>query len=128
VNRLPVTTNLGTLGELYVQIRLLEHGIQAAQPLKDSGNDLIAVYENQFRAIQVRSTTSQLVDKPAPEKSYHILAIVSFQKADHPTIDGANLYLFTKAEVTNIGVNLAQYSNSLISEHRVQTLFKQTLG
>lgn len=33
----------GTIGELLVQIRLLQFGVQAAPPIKDSGNDLIAV-------------------------------------------------------------------------------------
>jgi hypothetical protein len=34
---------IGTLGELLVQLRLLQFDVQAAPPLKDSGNDLIAV-------------------------------------------------------------------------------------
>jgi hypothetical protein len=42
-----------TVGELLVQLRLLEYDVQAAPPLKDSGNDLIAIRGGQFRAIQV---------------------------------------------------------------------------
>lgn len=43
----------GTLGELLVQIRLLQCGVQAAPSIKDSGNDLIAVNGKEFRAVSV---------------------------------------------------------------------------
>jgi hypothetical protein len=46
----------GTVGELIAQLRLLEHGVQAALPLRDTGNDLIAIKGNIFKAIQVKST------------------------------------------------------------------------
>lgn len=124
MNPLPATTNKGTLGELYVQIRLLEHGIQAAPPLKDSGNDLIAVYQDEFRAVQVRSTTSDTIDKPADEKLYHVLAVVKFQQADHISIDTAELYLFSKSEVATITSNLSNHKNKKLSSERVQRLFK----
>lgn len=41
-NPLPKALATGTLGELLVQFRLLQFDIQAAPPLKDSGNDLVA--------------------------------------------------------------------------------------
>ena len=46
----------GTLGEIFVQLRLLQYGVQAAPPIKDSGNDLIAIKEGSFKAIQVKTT------------------------------------------------------------------------
>lgn len=42
-NPLPKTTYIGTVGELLVQLRLLEFGVQSAPPIRDSGNDLIAI-------------------------------------------------------------------------------------
>jgi hypothetical protein len=42
MNQVPKLTLTGTFCELLVQIRLLQYGVQAAPPIKDSGNDLIA--------------------------------------------------------------------------------------
>jgi hypothetical protein len=50
----------GTLGELITQTFLLAHGVQAAPPIKDSGNDLIAVRGGSFRAVQVRTSARGL--------------------------------------------------------------------
>jgi len=47
---------VGTIGELLVQLRLLQFHVQAAAPLKDSGNDLIAVRATRFHTIQVKTT------------------------------------------------------------------------
>jgi len=46
----------GTVGELLVQIRFLQYDVQAAPPLKDSGNDLIAICGEVFRGVQVKTT------------------------------------------------------------------------
>ena len=62
MNELDSNTNTGTFGELLVQLRLFQHGVQAAPPLKDSGNDLIAVKERVFRAIQVKTTNQDRFD------------------------------------------------------------------
>ena len=61
----------GTIGELLVQTRLLQYGVQAAPPLKDSGNDLIALKGDAIKTIQVKTCTNRF-DTPLdlPEK-YH---------------------------------------------------------
>ena len=46
----------GVTGELLVQLRLFQYGVQAAPPLTDSGNDLIAIKGHIFKAIQVKTT------------------------------------------------------------------------
>ena len=66
----------GTLGELLVQARLLQYGVQAAPPIKDSGNDLIAVNGHEFRAVSVRTTTTGTYGKPEANRLYHVLAVV----------------------------------------------------
>ena len=66
----------GTLGELLVQARLLQYSVQAAPPIKDSGNDLIAVNGVEFRAVSVRTTTSGFYNKPETSRLYHVLAVV----------------------------------------------------
>lgn len=54
-NKLPPNVTRGTLGELLAQVYLLAHGVQAAPPIRDSGNDLIACRKGQFRALQVKT-------------------------------------------------------------------------
>lgn len=54
-NPLPMTTHIGTLGEPLVQLRLLEFGVQAASPIRDSGNDLIAIKGRIVKFIQVKT-------------------------------------------------------------------------
>jgi hypothetical protein len=55
----PISSQIktGTLGELLVQIRLLQFDVQATPPMKDSGNDLIAVRGETFRGVQVKTRT-----------------------------------------------------------------------
>jgi hypothetical protein len=57
-------------------IRLLQYGVQAAPPIKDSGDDLIAVNGEVFRAVSVRTTTAIRYSKPPAERLYHVLAVV----------------------------------------------------
>lgn len=56
MNKITRRMQLGTLGELLVQLRLLEFDVQSVSPLKDSGNDLIAIRGTAMRAIQVKTT------------------------------------------------------------------------
>lgn len=77
MNPLSAHLTTGTFGELLVQLRLLQYGVQAAPPLKDSGNDLIAVKGAVFKAIQVKTTAKnrfRLNDMP---KYYHLAALVA---------------------------------------------------
>jgi hypothetical protein len=66
----------GTVGELLVQMRLLQHDVQAAPPLKDSGNDLIALRGFVVRTIQVKTTTDGAPAWPPDARLYHLLAVV----------------------------------------------------
>ncbi len=93
-----------TVGELLVQLRLLEYDVQAAPPLKDSGNDLIAIRGKQFRAIQVKATTdaSSFVfnNKELKERLYDVLALVQIV-GEGPTLrlDECRIYLIPKEAV-----------------------------
>jgi hypothetical protein len=103
----PITENIkiGTLGELLVQIRLLQYGVQAAPPIKDSGNDLIAIRGEVFRGIQVKTTTverHQLRNLPA---HYHILALVELRgDGDDIFLDDSALYLLPRSAVEAQGI------------------------
>lgn len=54
-NPLSETVRIGTVGELLSQVRLLELGVQAAPPIKDSGNDLVAILGRQVRFVQIKT-------------------------------------------------------------------------
>jgi hypothetical protein len=98
----PITENLkiGTLGELLVQLRLLEHGVQAAPPIKDSGNDLIAVCGETFRGIQVKTTAGQRVTGRRLPKHYHILALVHLIATDTDLLlDRSRIFLLPREAV-----------------------------
>jgi hypothetical protein len=126
MNPLYATTKQGTIGELLVQLRLLEHDVQAAAPIKDSGNDLIAIRETVFRAIQVRSTTVGAIDKPNGEVLYDILAIVQLPKDGERFLTrDAEIYLFSKAEVKNISGKVSQYRDHLFSQAIIDRLFSE---
>ena len=85
----PISPELvtGTIGELLVQLRLLQFGVQAAPPIKDSGNDLIAIRGPVFCAIQVRTTAGKTYSVRKLPNFYHILAVV------HLVGEGCKLYL-----------------------------------
>lgn len=78
MNPLPTHLSNGTFGELLVQIRLFQHHVQAAPPIKDSGNDLIAIRDEFYRPIQVKTTVNFPVkfNKKELPAHYHVLAIV----------------------------------------------------
>lgn len=65
MNQLTSRVTSGTIGELLVQIRLLQFAVQAAPPLRDSGNDLIAVRGRRVKSFQVRTAWNR---RPAAPK------------------------------------------------------------
>ena len=98
----PISPELttGTLGELLVQLRLLQYGVQAAPALKDSGNDLIAVRGFEVRCIQVKTTRNALPAWPLDAKRYHLLAIVRLAgEGCELRLDDCQLYLLRKEEL-----------------------------
>lgn len=99
----PITsqTKLGTLGELFVQMQLLQFNVQASFPLKDSGNDLIAIKGGITKLIQVKTTTS---DPPRPPQNlpeiYDCIALVIFKKDNNGliTYDDSRIEIYEKGE------------------------------
>lgn len=114
---------IGTIGEMLVQIRLLQLGIQASIPLKDSGNDLIALKQLSLRTIQVKTTTIQkLPNWPTSNKYYHLLALVKLY--GHDTIlelDKSSIYLIPKDELPK----LKRSWDSINKYHLTQSLVDQ---
>src|SRR5437016_14093473 len=74
----PISKNVstGTIGELLVQTRLLQYDVQAAPPIKDSGNDLIALRGTTIKAIQVKTRTDPYFSADDLPELYHLVAYV----------------------------------------------------
>jgi hypothetical protein len=104
----PISNNIktGTLGELLVQIRLLQYGVQAAPPLKDSGNDLIAVLGESFKGVQVKTTATRNLQWQNLPEHYHLLALVDLAGEESEILlDETPVYLVPRAEVSSISSN-----------------------
>jgi len=114
----------GTVGELLVQLRLLQYGVQAAHPLKDSGNDLIAIRDKTLKAIQVKTTAMDgKLRKPA-ERLYNILAFVRLHgENDELSLDKSEVYLIKKEEVDGCKNVKDHLNNYKISQDLIDRLF-----
>jgi len=122
----PITREIktGTIGELFVQIRLLQYGVQAAPPLKDTGNDLIAVKGEIFKAIQVKTSTGDRFNLQNLDRIYHILALVGLKgEEDHIYLDESKIYLLSKEEVTKNSYTVRELSDKELNKNRVNDLF-----
>lgn len=99
---------VGTIGELLVQLRLLQYGIQAAPPIKDSGNDLIALKGRTIKLIQVKTTAEGVFPKkPGKKRIYDLLAIVDLAGYDtHLNLDKSSIYLVPKGDLVGLPLSL----------------------
>jgi len=125
MNRITDNLRIGTVGELLVQLRLLEHGVQAAPPIKDSGNDLIAIKDESFRAIQVKTTTRDSFDKPDPDRKYHILPVV--QLVDDKAkiyLDKSSIFLIPRDKVETTSTRIQDLDPFKITADHVKRLFE----
>jgi hypothetical protein len=126
VNQVTDKSLTGTLGELLVQIRLLQHGVQAAPPIKDSGNDLIAVNGKEFRAVSVRTTTTGTYCKPEAGRLYHVLAVVYLVGHEREvSVDDAQLFFIPQAEVATAPTDHKKLDKYKFSRQRIEELFGQ---
>ena len=128
MNSITDQIRIGTVGELLVQIRLLQYDVQAAPPIKDSGNDLIAVKGREFRAIQVKTTADphQIRIRNLPDM-YHLLALV-FLSGDGRNIalDHSGVYLLKHDEVERQSYSIEMLQGFILNEERVNYIFPQS--
>lgn len=81
-NELPDKVTTGTIGEILCQLRLLEFGVQAAPPIKDSGNDLIAVKGEVVKYIQVKTSAVGVPKMRGLPEVYHLVFLVKLESDD----------------------------------------------
>ena len=108
-NRLPDNMVLGTLGEVFSQLRLLELGIQAAPPIKDSGNDLIAIKGEVVKYIQVKTSATKIERVNNLPGIYHLVFLVEFE-SDESGIkyDDSKIWVINKDESVSEKKELTQ--------------------
>src|SRR5688572_17664906 len=100
MNPLSKHLHTGTVGELLIQLRLLQHHVQAAPPLKDTGNDLIAIKGSVFKAIQVKTTVGDRVRLDVPDRLFHLLGLVRLEgEGDQLHLDRSDVYLIPRESV-----------------------------
>jgi len=99
-NPLPTTTHIGTLGELLVQLRLLEYGIQAAPPIKDSGNDLIAIKGRVVKFVQVKTSMGRISSHRRLPEIFDIVALVELihNTDGHIQFDQSKVFVYKKGQ------------------------------
>ena len=122
----PISQNLriGTLGELLVQLRLLQFDVQAAPPLKDSGNDLIAIRGEAMCAIQVKTTTADIFSFATLPARYHALALVRLVgEGEILRLDQCCIFLLPKAHVTKQRYRIDEVAQYELSPAAVDQLF-----
>jgi hypothetical protein len=107
-NLLPPPLVTGTLGETLVQLRLLQFGVQAAPPIKDSGNDLVAFRGRTVRTLQVKTSANRISTDRRLPKHYDILALVFLRSANGVVaLDSSRIFLVPGASVQGTRRNLA---------------------
>jgi len=122
----PISSEIltGTIGELLVQLRLLQYGIQAAPPIKDSGNDLIAVRGEVFRGIQVKTSTRGRFHNNNMPEYYHLLASVMLSGEDDQIyLDNSEIYLISREELEGGAFDRGDLAPYAISQGRVDQIF-----
>ena len=125
MNPISPQMSTGCVGELLVQIRLLQHGVQAAPPILDTGNDLIAVNGKEFRAISVRTTTGGTYNKPR-HRDYHVLAVVHLRGEGRDLdLNNSQVYLIPSADVASAPTNCEKLAAYSFSRQHVQVIFGQ---
>lgn len=102
-NPLPSQLEIGTIGELLAQLRLLQYNVQAAPPLKDTGNDLIAIRSSVIKCVQIKTSIRgvfSLKNLHKPQKRYGFALFVKLERdGKNILLDQSKIFLLTKEEI-----------------------------
>jgi hypothetical protein len=125
-NQLPPKLATGTIGELLVQIHLLQFGVQAAPPIKDTGNDLIAVRRDVFKSIQVKTTAGERYPVGKLPEFYNLLAVVHLVRENSKVFIGeSKVYLIPKESIDDGTAprKISELGNFRMTQARIDELF-----
>jgi hypothetical protein len=126
MNPITLPVKIGTIGELLVTLRLLQYGVQAAPPLKDSGNDLIAVRHKAFRALHVKTTTTNRFNhlEDLPNRLYHYVAFVHLVQAGEVfDIKESRIFLVEDYLITQASYGVEHFVDLELSQELINKLF-----
>lgn len=126
-NKISDQIKIGTIGEILIQLRLLQYDVQSAPPIKDSGNDLIAIKGDCFRSIQVKTTAKDLAAIRRLPLKWHMLGIVFLSGEDKEIyLDNSVIKIIPRNvyEVNPVKVlSKYEYEEFNISEGLINALF-----
>ena len=112
-NPLPPPLAAGTLGEIFVQLRLLQFGVQAAPPIKDTGSDLVAFRGRTVRTLQVKTSANRISQDRRLPKHYDMLALVLLRSADGiVALDSSRIFLVPRNSVQGTRRNVASLAHN----------------
>jgi hypothetical protein len=116
---------IGAIGELLVQIRLMQLGIQTSTPLKDSGNDLVGLKGFCFQTIQVKTTSvGNLPPWPTADNQYHLLAVVKLSGFDTTLeLDKTEIFLLPKNSLSSLNRSWRSLHEFRLSQSLVDQYF-----
>jgi len=132
-NKLNPKMSVGTIGELFVQLRLLIEGFESFPPLKDSGNDLIVYLKNGFYSIQVKTKKiGKGWTSPKQGRIYDILALVNLGidgSPEKPDLHKSKIWLITKTGFEKLGKSISKVTSDpdfLFKDGtRIETLIRE---
>jgi hypothetical protein len=129
MNDLPDRTITGTFGELLVQMRLLEYGVQACFPLKDSGNDLLAVRGPVVKSIQVRASADKTYrNRPEKTKKFDLLAAVHLVfSSGCLSADTSRIFLIPREESFRLSIRFSKLEQYELSGKLVDSVWEHPL-
>ncbi len=116
----------GTFGELLVQLRLLQYGVQAAPPLKDTGNDLIAVKGPVLKAIQVKTTIGQVRPEHLKlRRAFHVLAVVIIKGENQELhLNQSDIFIFDRSDILARRYDLSNLEQYRLCQQIVDKIFQ----
>jgi hypothetical protein len=124
----PLTPQLvtGTIGELLAQLRLLQYGVQAAPPLKDTGNDLIALRGWITKCVQVKTTAGNTFNLNNLPEKYHFVLLVKLEgEGDNIFLDRTEIFLLTKEEIAKNTYSVHELTDKVLSQAIIDRTFEK---
>lgn len=120
-NPLTPQLEIGTVGELLAQLRLLQYDVQAAPPLKDTGNDLIAIRGFVIKCVQIKTSIRGiffLKNLRKPQKRYDFALFVKLERGGKNIfLDSSKIFLLTKEEIFKSIKNKHSISATKLTEY-----------